>query len=265
MFDCLVISGGATKGHIACSILSRHEKDLKDIHTYIGTSVGAVLCTLLCTGATPDEMIKIGMETHCQTPTGVQWISSIGSFFTKLGLMDRNTYLDVVSKYITERYGMIPTMSELYDMTKKNLMICATALISRRRVVFSHTTHPNLPILDALHMSIRMPLIFTPIYFDNDLYVDGGVRSHFPIDLRSGRTLAIHTYNKVRDISSILRSPSITEYIGLLISCASPPDIPRTMNGILYDVPYEKKNMTSVEEAHHMIDVGKKVVPIIHN
>ena len=266
MFDCVVISGGATKGHLSSGLLSKHEKEIQNVHTYIGTSVGAVLCTLLSVGATCMEIMQIGMTTRCETPSGMGWLSSLGSFFTKLGLIERNTYLDVVREFILKKFGKIPTLLEMYDITGKDLYICATGLIARSRILFNYRSHPDMSIIDALHMSIRMPLIFTPIYYGRDLVVDGGVRCHFPIDLRVGRTLAIHTYNKVRDAESMLREPSIIEYVGLLLACASPVEIPRTMNGVLYDIAYEKKGVMSVdEEASHMFRLGREAVPLISN
>lgn len=266
MFDCIVISGGATKGHCSTGILSKHENEIQNVSTYVGCSVGAVLCTLLSMGATCDEIRRIGLETRCETPVGIGWLSSIGSFFTNLGLISRNTYLDVVTGYILSRYGKIPTLLELFNMNGKNLQIIASAVVARQRIVLSYRTHPHISIIDALHMSIRMPVIFTPIYFEGDLVVDGGRICHFPIDLRVGRTLAIHTYNKARDIQSMIREPSIIEYIGLLLACSSPINIPRDINGILYDIAYDKKGMMQDEdESTYMFRLGRDSIPLISN
>lgn len=266
MFDCLVISGGSTKGRISISICKRHEKELKSVYTYIGTSVGSVLCTLLSMGFSCSQVMKIGMDSKCEVPTGIGWIGSIGCLLTRLGMIEKNTYLDSVSKSIMDRYGRIPTLLELYQMTGKNLYIIATGLIRRNRIVFSYKTHPHMSVIDALHMSVRMPIIFTPIRLERELVVDGGVVSHFPIDLRVGRTLAIHTYNKVRDIDTMLKEPSLIEYVGLLLSCASPINIPTSMDGVLYNVEYEKRgNMTSEQEVQHMIEIGSTIPPLISN
>jgi predicted acylesterase/phospholipase RssA len=264
MFDCVVLSGAATKAWIQTGIIHKHENELQNVHTYVGTSAGAVLCTLLSTGASAIEIYNIGRNTKCQTPTGLGWIGSLSNFFTKLGLIQDNTYLDEVKKYISNKYKGIPTLKQLYEITKKNLLIVATGLIARSRIVFSHKSHPDMLVTDALEMSIRMPLLFTPIFFNNDLVVDGGYRRHFPIDLRIGRTLAVHTYNKVRDAVSMLKEPSIVEYIGLLLGCASPLDMPNTIDGILYDIAYEKRGPlpTSEDESLQMFKLGANAIPL---
>jgi NTE family protein len=264
MFDSVVISGGATKGYVATGVLSKYIKEIENVHTYVGCSVGAVIVSLLSMGASVPDIYRIGLASHCHTPTGVQWIGAVTTFFTKLGLIVNNTYLDEVERYVMERYGSIPTLLELYNITGKRLLICATAAIAKKRVVFSYQSHPDLTIIEALQMSIRMPIIFSPIYFENDLYIDGGMRCHFPIDLRLGRTLAIHTYNKLRDAKEMIRQPSIIEYIGLLLGCGSSVEIPNRMDGVLYDIPYERKNPlgSSSEEAMAMYNVGMNSIPM---
>lgn len=264
MFDSLIVSGGALKGSISLGVLSKHEKDIENVHTYVGCSVGAVICALLCMGATIPEIHHIGMTTKCEIPSGMKLIGVIPTFFSKLGFIHNSTYLDRVREFTMDRFGGIPTLKQLYDLTGKTLFICATALIARKRVMFSYRSHPDLTVIDALEMSIRMPLIFTPIFFDEDLYIDGGMKCHFPIDMRIGRTLAIHTYNKVRKAKDILTSPSIIEYIGLLLSCSSSEEVPLNFDGLLYDIAYERTGplKTSEEETLDMFKTGVNAVPI---
>jgi hypothetical protein len=265
MFNCLCLSGGATKGCITLGVLDKHRRDIENVEMYVGCSVGAVIVTLLSMGATMDEVYEIGTTSSCKLPSGLQLVAAISGFFTKLGLMKDNTYLDRVEEFILDKYGNIPTMRHLYQMTGKDLYICSTALLKKKRVMFHHSTHPDLPVLDALHMSARMPLIFTPIYYDEDLYIDGGMKCHFPIDMREGRTLGIHTYNRVRSARDILESPSIIEYIGLLLSCSTCGDIPTHMDGVLYDIAYERKGplKTSEQELLAMYNAGREAIPII--
>lgn len=262
MFNCVLISGGATKGMISLGVLSKY--DISGVNTYVGTSVGAVLCTLLSMGLPVDEIYQIGRESKCDLPVGLQWVGKLYSLFSspRLGLLEKNTYLDKVKEVIEEKYDHIPTMKELHDQTGKKLLICASAILGKKRIIFSYETHPNLSILEALEMSVRLPLIFTPIHFDGDLYVDGGVISHFPIDLREGRTLAIHTYNKVREVDEMIKDPSLIEFIGLLLACSSPVDV-YPIDGVVYDIAYAKGH--TGDEFDRMFKIGFNAIPLYNN
>ncbi len=40
-----------------------------------------------------------------------------------------------------------------------------------------------MEILNSLKLSARIPIIFGPIKYNNDCYIDGGVWNNFPIDI----------------------------------------------------------------------------------
>ncbi len=46
-----------------------------------------------------------------------------------------------------------------------------------------YETTPDMEILNSLKLSARIPIIFGPIKYNNDFYIDGGVWNNFPIDI----------------------------------------------------------------------------------
>jgi len=258
-YKCLVISGGATKGMISLGVMSKHWDELKGVTTLVGTSVGAVICTLFSMGLSLEEIYDVGSRSRPDMPTGFQWIGKLVGLITNLGLLSRNGYLDRTREKILEKYGYIPTMKQLYDITGKDLLICVTAALRRTRIVISHTTYPDLSIIDALDMSTRLPIIFTPILFEGDLCIDGGSISHFPVDLRVGCTLAVNTVNHVPSATDIISDSRFIDYIALLFGIGSPIDL-RPINGTIYHISY-KKNRVVDDEFKYMFDIGKNAVP----
>ena len=49
-------------------------------------------------------------------------------------------------------------------------------------IELSHTTHPELSLLQALTMSSSLPGIFMPTIIDNKCYIDGGVMCNYPLN-----------------------------------------------------------------------------------
>ena len=46
----------------------------------------------------------------------------------------------------------------------------------------SYENHPDISFLTLVEMAIAIPFFFKPIKYKDELYVDGGLRGHFPIE-----------------------------------------------------------------------------------
>jgi predicted acylesterase/phospholipase RssA len=73
------------------------------------------------------------------------------------------------------------TLKELYDQTHIDLHIFTTAVTPMCPVDLNHTTFPDLQVLQAVVMSCAIPFLFTPIVYQGEYYVDGGLVKHCPI------------------------------------------------------------------------------------
>jgi NTE family protein len=260
-YKCLVISGGAAKGMVSLGVMAKHWDELKGVTTLVGTSVGAVICTLFSMGLSVDEMYDIGSRSRPNLPVGVQWIGRLVGLITNLGLIHHNGYLDRTREKIIEKYGYMPTMKQLYDITGKDLLICVTGTLRRTRIVISHTTYPDMPVIDALDMSTRLPIIFTPIIFEDDLCVDGGILSHFPIDLRVGCTLGINTINHIPSAVEMISASHFLDYMVALFSAGSPIDL-RPIHGTIYHISYKKNEEKEIDdEFRRMFEIGRSATP----
>jgi predicted acylesterase/phospholipase RssA len=56
-------------------------------------------------------------------------------------------------------------------------------------VTLSYITHPDLPLLNALHMTSALPIIISPVCIENKCYVDGGMACNYPLNycIESGK------------------------------------------------------------------------------
>ena len=74
------------------------------------------------------------------------------------------------------------TLEEFYIYSKIDLHIFSFDVNSFSTVELSHSTHPNLELIDAVTMSSTLPGLFIPIIQDNCCFIDGGVLCNYPIN-----------------------------------------------------------------------------------
>jgi hypothetical protein len=74
------------------------------------------------------------------------------------------------------------TFIELYEKYNKNFIVIGTNFSNGNEEAFNHINTPNMSIITAVRISISIPLIFTPVLYNNNYYVDGALTNIFPIN-----------------------------------------------------------------------------------
>ena len=138
------------------------------------------------------------------------------------GLLDNTLFVEIMrpllkSKDLNENI----TLLEFYNYTKTNFFIFGTKLNNLESVKISHETHPNMTLIDAITISSALPLIFKPVFYEGEYYIDGGVRKHFPIKTaindgcNKNETLGL--YIKRNEDNKITQDSSFIQYYYQLI------------------------------------------------
>ena len=181
-YDAICLSGGGIKGIAQLGALQRHwelgDINYKDVKAYSGTSIGSVIALLLSVGYNPTEIFqKVCDITNFFDTKNNQ------SVFVKMGLLGIESFTSYVSKLVLDkcRLEKIPTMKELYEITKKELFITGSNTTKMTGEVFSHITRPNLSCIDAVNYSCNLPLIFSRKVHKGDTFIDGGFSDNLPI------------------------------------------------------------------------------------
>jgi predicted acylesterase/phospholipase RssA len=195
-FNVLVLSGGSNRGIAILGALHHlHESGhLQTISTYVGVSVGSVIASLLSIGLTPMYLFKqMKLLDLFQDNTEITMHSMI-DLFTKFGLYDPKSFIKTIQDIFIDQIDTDPTMKELYNLTGNRLIIVATNVNRMTPVYIDHESHPDMLCSTAIRMSISIPLIFIPVRYENEIYVDGGISNNFPIchlDSEPNRVLGI--------------------------------------------------------------------------
>jgi predicted acylesterase/phospholipase RssA len=224
MIEYLVISGAGPHGLTQCGMLQvLMEKQLvmSNIKKIYCTSAGAILSVLLIMSVPIQDIINYLTQRRWD-----KWIKLDYEFTTSKGILSSSILIDMVLPFL-KAYDISSTFTlrEFYEKYSTDIHIFTTELKTMTCVDLNHITYPDLPLLTALTMTSCIPLLFPPIAYENNYYIDGGMFNNCPLSTLLN-TLDESEYNKVLCIDIIfissesisLEESSIFQYAGYLIS-----------------------------------------------
>lgn len=186
-FKHLVLEGGGVKVVAFVGALKVMEVSgiLKHIHDFAGTSAGALLAAILAMGYTIDEilaMVKNMDFARFKDNSSVGILGDSVGLLSNYGMCSGAVFCDWFSTLISRKFEQSDlTFQQLFERTQNTLVVTTANANSGRTVYLSRHTHPQLSIITAVRMSISIPFFFTPVKYDGDYYVDGGLFDNYPI------------------------------------------------------------------------------------
>jgi predicted acylesterase/phospholipase RssA len=165
-----LVLGPASMGiYSLIGTLKALEPKLVDVKEISGASAGSILTLMLALGMSVDEILEVSLSLDISKLVKVR----IGSFFNKFGFVDMEPIRDTLVTIC----GSDPTFEEL-DM---KIYVSAYCLNSSSTEYFSRDTHPKMKVIDAVCMSIAVPLLFSCGKYQGRTYVDGGTQEQYPV------------------------------------------------------------------------------------
>ena len=253
MIDTLCFSGGGIKGFSFIGVLDYLEKNnkinLELIKNYVGTSCGAMLSFLLSINYSIDELKEFILNFNFQVLIN-ETDNNIENLLINFGLDDGNKIIYMLQSFLKNKYNTVDiTFEEHYELTNNNLIIIGTNYTKSSEVIFNYKNTPSVSVITALRISISIPLIFTPVFYNDNCYIDGALVNNFPINhCNIKNTIGINIINKHNKLDNI--TLFITNCIGILMQkkyeslniiniCELEDEI---CNAIDFNVSKEKKN-----------------------
>ena len=177
-----MISGGGMKGFaILGSIQYLEQQDIiQDIQKFIGTSIGAIICVLISIGYSASDIIIeiIGNKVLKNLDN-----YSIYTGIRGEGFLNYSKFEKILENLVLKKLQKLPTLQELFEKTKKDIKIVTFNYSKRKEVILSHENYPDLPVMDALHMSSNVPFVFGNFKYEDEYFFDGFITSNFPINI----------------------------------------------------------------------------------
>lgn len=156
--------------------------DMRQCHRFLGSSAGAILALLLAIDFKPIEIINIFRRIPPKKLFNPKSNDCI-SLFDKYGIASTVPFKKIFEQSLLHKgFEKNTTFLELYNKIKKDVSVTTFCVNSNKVCILNYETSPNLPIAQALCMSMAIPFIFKPVSYKNRLYVDTILINTFPID-----------------------------------------------------------------------------------
>jgi len=224
MVKNLVLSGGSMKGLAYIGMIKCIEEYdiVKKIDNFIGTSIGACVCFCLLIGFTYEELYDVFINLDINKARNIN-VDNILNFGTTYGVDNGEKIVKILKVFLKKKLHVNSiTFSELYEKTQKNITIIGSCLNTTSVEYFNLKNNPNMDVIDALRISISIPLFFTPVIYENKYYVDGALTNNYPIDIcvnNNKETLGVvltsntYTYTEINSIDNYLISIINTNFV----------------------------------------------------
>lgn len=182
----LVFSGGAHYGVTGYSAIEYIKEvgyiNYDNIESIYATSAGSVNAVLFCLNIDKNQMYDYIINRHWSKDFLLNSESFTNIIFKK-GLYEMNCFDNFFKPlFAIKDIDIDITMKDFYDKFKIFMEFNTICINSFENIIINHITYPDLPVIKAVKMSSSIPLIFTPVYFENKFYVDGGVLMNYPLN-----------------------------------------------------------------------------------
>lgn len=214
--DTILFSGGGMRGILFLGVMKYLEENYFEISNYYGVSVGSMFSFLMNIGFTADELKEVVLNKDFTELCDI----NLKSFLTKFGLDTGNNII----KWIHDTMSLKGidkeiTFLELYNKTNKKLTIFASNIATSEMKSFDYKTSPTLKVVDAIRMSMSIPLIFTPKKVNGEIHVDGAVVNNFPIHLVTEECNRCLYFKLNKKMEPKLIDQSVFTYIIQVFNC----------------------------------------------
>lgn len=222
----LALEGGGIRGIAYAGAIAELEKQgtMDSIQNVSGTSVGAIVGSLICVGYSAEELKEILSELNIQKFNDGKWFFLGGQSRLRKeygwyrGDALENWIEDLIVKKTGRKHLTFKQLHELklQDPHYKDLYATATNLSRQRLAVFSWQNVPDMSIATAVRASMSIPLYFRAVQLDitgrtsktGDFFVDGGLLMNYPLTLFDSGTINPKT------IGLKLERPEQIDYAG---------------------------------------------------
>jgi len=204
----LVIGPGGYKGLKALGFLCTLEDEglFKNIDTYCGVSVGAIISLLIVAGYTIREIVSeiatLDLFTDLEN-------FGINTSIENMGLISNEPIRRKLTNLLSKKFGTVPTLHNLFLQTGRSYISVTLNATDEQCEIMCKNSHPNVSCIDATMFSMNIPFLFYQLIYNSKIYVDGALANPYPIDyFDDGNTNILGIYMKTITTSSSISHQS---------------------------------------------------------
>lgn len=216
-YNNLIISGTHISiiTYIGALHILEQNNILDNFKNYYSTSFSSILILLLILGYNVNEILEIYNNIVWNDILNIDNYDIL-NFVSNFGLYDGTIINNMVKKFITDKdIDENITLKELYEKTGKSLNIVVLNLSRMEEELINYKVEPDLKVYKLIRMSISIPLIFSPVKYNNNMYISGVLINNFPICYSDMNDSIGITYNNIQCIEV----NNIVELIMSIVYC----------------------------------------------
>ena len=186
----IALAGGGFKGLLHTAVLhglrlSRLDARMRGpLQCAVGCSAGAIVAYLLSIGMKPIEIF--GRVVASRLPYLLGESRSYLNLIGGRGLLDWAPVADFLCACTLEFTGTDTgapdaswTFRDHFESTGVTFLCVVTNFTTARPEYWSHRTHPDTHVLEAIRISCSHPLLYPPVYSDGTWWGDGSILDSF--------------------------------------------------------------------------------------
>jgi hypothetical protein len=183
-YDTICLSGGGIKGLSYIGALDYLENHnfikLSSIKNWVGTSVGSIFSFIFSLGYNVQEIGDFILDFNFSK---LEPELNLDNLLLSFGVNNGDKLMFIITSFLKSKFNISDiTFEEHFNKTHTKLIIIGTNYSRGCESVFNYLNTPKMSVLTAIRISISIPVIFTPVFYDNEYYVDGGLVNNFPIN-----------------------------------------------------------------------------------
>jgi predicted acylesterase/phospholipase RssA len=210
------------------------------VESYYGTSAGAILSIILALQYSWEDLDDFIIKRPWQNVWKFSLLN-IYDYYTNKGIFGKDMFVDFLGPLFKGKDVEVSiSFKEFHELFKKNIYIYAVDLMSFELVEFSHLSHPDMPILDAVRASSALPILFQPVEYDGRLYTDGGFLLNYPLVKCTADPSTILGVKNATVTTTPNEVQGIFDYLSFILN----KTIDRLQFSCPFETPYEIKIKT---------------------
>jgi predicted acylesterase/phospholipase RssA len=207
----LIIGGGSMAVYSFMGVLCKLQESgsLDDLEEISGASAGCLAAVAFGIGRSD---INLMMTRVFDIDVAKCTTINIINFVKKFGFIKHDTFKIIISRLFQEYFNVSDlTFEEYFKRTNIKLHISAFSLHKRTTQYFSYYTSPDFSVIDAMSMSISIPIMMIPYKG----YLDGSLVEEIPympfVDKKTDDVIVIKhrgtdiKYENTKSISSYIQ------------------------------------------------------------
>ncbi len=225
----IVLSGGGPAGLATYGTMSELNKskvwNLPDIKTIYACSVGAFMGAVFALDYEWDWLDDYFIKRPWNKLINIDPTNILGTFSSK-GLIDISTVKKALEPLLeAKNLDVNLTMEDFYKHTGIELHIFAVNInnLKLEKVNISYKSHPEMKLVTAIGASMAIPVLFTPVFYKNSCFIDGGLLNNFPVNDCIQETLCDKSeilalnYDWLRGNNVVTEESTLLEYLAIFI------------------------------------------------